>query len=142
MTLPLSGPISLYDIADEFVLARTTPFPSGFYGKGGASASGPLSFADFYGRSNFTLSASPASLTATGYGQNVQCVVTSTIPTTFTIGGTSPPRCQAAVESSTTVRITLTTPNAGNGSAVGIVNVTASNGDYINVPFGADWGSA
>lgn len=51
MTLGINP--SLYDIADEFSLARSTPFPSGFYGKGGAPASGPLSFADFNGRSNF-----------------------------------------------------------------------------------------
>jgi hypothetical protein len=142
MTLPASGTISLYQIADEFGVARSTPFPSGFYGKGGAPSSGALSFADFYGRSNFTLSASPTSLVANGYNQNVQCVVTSTIATTFTIAGTSPPRCQAVVESSTTVRITLTTPSGGTGSAIGTVNVAAANGDFLNIPFDGEWGGS
>lgn len=56
MTLPASGAISLNQIADEFGLARSTAFPTGFYGKGGAPGSGALSFADFYGRSSTPVS--------------------------------------------------------------------------------------
>jgi len=51
MTLPASGTITLAQIAAEFGLASTAIFPTAFYGKGGAPASGTLSFADFYGRS-------------------------------------------------------------------------------------------
>ena len=64
MTLPSSGPITLFQIADEFGLAHNSVFPTAFYGKGGAPSSGPLSFADFYGRSNFTLSAPRTSMLA------------------------------------------------------------------------------
>lgn len=51
MTLPASGTITIQQIAAEFGLAATAVFPGAFYGKGGAPASGTLSFADFYGRS-------------------------------------------------------------------------------------------
>ncbi len=51
MTLPPSGQISLNDICAEFNIPNNAPFPNSFYGLGGAPSSGPLSFADFYGRS-------------------------------------------------------------------------------------------
>lgn len=52
MTLPLSGPIDLFMICDEFNLPHTSVFPTDFYGKGGVAGTGPLSFEDFYGKSN------------------------------------------------------------------------------------------
>lgn len=52
MTLPASFPISWQQICNEFGLAYTSSWPSAFYGKGGAPASGNLSFSDFLGRSN------------------------------------------------------------------------------------------
>jgi len=54
MTLPASGTITLAQIAAEFGLASTAVFPTAFYGKGGAPASGTLRFSDFYGRSGVT----------------------------------------------------------------------------------------
>ena len=51
MTLQASGAISLAQIAAEFGLSASAPFPSSFYGLGGAPGSGALSFANFYGRS-------------------------------------------------------------------------------------------
>jgi len=82
MTHPSSGPLSLAAIADEFGLPRNTPFPSGFYGRGGAPSSGALSISDFYGRSNFTLSANKTAIFAYGYGASDQATITSTVPTT------------------------------------------------------------
>lgn len=55
MTLPASGSISLWGIASEFGLAQTAVFPTAFYGKGGAPASGALSFSNFYGRSGLSV---------------------------------------------------------------------------------------
>lgn len=60
MVLPASGPISIGQIADEFGIPRTTPFGSGFWGLGGAPASGPLKVSDFYGRSKPTPTPTPA----------------------------------------------------------------------------------
>ncbi|MFA6031808.1 MAG: hypothetical protein WC889_02775 [Myxococcota bacterium] len=61
-------------------------FPTAFYGKGGAPASGALSFADFYGLSaSFTVSA-PSPVTGVGSGA---VVITTTISATPT-GGTAP----------------------------------------------------
>jgi hypothetical protein len=51
VTLPAVPPISIAQIAAEFGLAATAIFPTAFYGKGGAPASGVLSFFDFLGRS-------------------------------------------------------------------------------------------
>lgn len=55
MTLPLSGPLVLGsggNLTTEFGLAANAVFPTAYYSKGGAPASGPLSMTDFYGRSN------------------------------------------------------------------------------------------
>lgn len=60
MTLPASGTITLHEIAAEFGIAIDSVFPTAFYGKGGAPASGPLSFADFYGRSGIGVSITPS----------------------------------------------------------------------------------
>lgn len=52
MTLPASGNINWNQICAEFSLnPATAVWPSSFYGKGGAPASGALSFSNFYGRS-------------------------------------------------------------------------------------------
>lgn len=52
MTLPASGTITWNQICTEFSLNPVTAvWPTNFYGKGGAPASGNLGFADFYGRS-------------------------------------------------------------------------------------------
>jgi hypothetical protein len=52
MTLPASGTITWQQICAEFGLDPSTAvWPASFYGKGGAPASGSLSFANFYGRS-------------------------------------------------------------------------------------------
>jgi len=141
MTLPASGPISLTQIAAEFGLPANSAFPAAFYGKGGAPASGPLSFADFYGRSAFTLSKAPSSIAVSGFSQSQTCVVTSTIGTTFTFSGTTV-RCTASQTDSTHASVTVTTPAGGNGSVSGTVRVTASNGDFLDVDFNADWGSS
>lgn len=60
MVLPTSGSISIAQIADEFGISRSTPFPGGFYGLGGASGSGPLKLSDFYGRFKPTPTPTPA----------------------------------------------------------------------------------
>jgi hypothetical protein len=88
MTLPLSGPISLHAIADEFAIARSTPFPSGFYGKGGAPASGVLTFSDFYGRTGATLSASASPDLCTGSGS--LATITSNSSTCTAANGVPP----------------------------------------------------
>lgn len=142
MTLPASGPISLNDLAAEFLLPTNSAFPSTFYGKGGAPSSGPLSLQDFYGRSNFSLSISPfSSLAVTGFSQSQTTVITSLGATTFTFTGTTA-RCTASQTDSMHASVTVTTPSAGNGSVSGTVRVTASNGDFIDVPFNADWGTS
>ena len=90
MTLPASGPINLAQIAAEFGLASTTPFPSGFYGKGGAPSSGPLSFEDFYGRSGtapLTASAAPTSIYASGVTTSI---TTTTSGVASIAGGVAP----------------------------------------------------
>jgi hypothetical protein len=68
LTLVASGPISIYDIADEFQLAHNAIWPGAFYGLGGAPASGALALRDFYGRSNviFTPDGGSVSASATG----------------------------------------------------------------------------
>ena len=142
MTLPASGPIDLYQIADEFGLAHTTTFPTGFYGKGGAPSSGPLSFSDFYGRSNFTLSAPRTSINASGLGTSDSVVVTSTIDTTFTFSGGSPPRTTNTQTDSKHATIGVNAPSTGSGSVIGVIRVTATNGDYLDITYSADWGVA
>lgn len=94
MTLAASGPIGIgtgtanRDIKVEFGIANGTSFPAAYYGKGGAPASGPLSFADFYGRTNgFTVNAAPSSLS----------------------GGTSTPTANTSGSSTAT-------PSGGSGS--------------------------
>jgi len=90
MTLPSSGPISLGQIADEFSISRQAGFPSAYYGKGGAPSSGPLSFADFYGRSAYippSLSVSPN--TAQGFASappNSGVVTTNPVTATVSNG--------------------------------------------------------
>lgn len=79
---------SLYQIADEFSLARSTPFPAGFYGKGGAPASGPLSFADFSGRSATTTLTAATQREVNGTTNNA---AGSTQPATATPSGGTPP---------------------------------------------------
>jgi hypothetical protein len=67
MTLPTSGPISIDMICTEFSLPNNSVFPTAFYGKGGAPASGPLSLEDFYGRSAvLDVSITPTTVSATG----------------------------------------------------------------------------
>lgn len=138
MTLPASGPISLNQIAAEFNIANTTPFPSGFYGRGGAPGSGALGFADFYGRSGFTLSTTATSLTASTVNQTRTATVTSSISTTFSFSGTNA-QCSASQTDATHALVTLTTPVSGSGSSSGTVRVTAANGDFVDVPFSATW---
>lgn len=86
MTLPASGAISLSQIAAEFGLASNAAFPTAFYGKGGAPASGALGFSDFYGRSGgFSVSAnSPVS----GFGSGSTI---NTSPSTASVVGGTPP---------------------------------------------------
>lgn len=141
MTLPLSGPISLYQIADEFAVPRSTPFPSGFYGKGGAPSSGALTFSNFYGRSNFSLSADTTSINAIGYNSAQVATITSTIATTFSFSGGSA-RTNTAQPDSTHATVRVSAPASGNGSSSGTVRVTASNGDFIDIFFDAEWGSS
>lgn len=74
MTLPASFPISWQQICDEFGLAYTSSWPSAFYGKGGAPASGNLSFSDFLGRSNgpqYPTHVGTSALYASAASQNV-----------------------------------------------------------------------
>lgn len=63
MTLPSSGPISMYQICDEFKVPRSTPLLSLYRGGGivpntiantNIPTSGPISFTDFYGASSST----------------------------------------------------------------------------------------
>lgn len=52
MTLPLSGPLSLDDMAAEFGIVAPYGLDD-FRGLGGAPSTGPLSITDFYGASSF-----------------------------------------------------------------------------------------
>ena len=145
MTLPASGPISLGQIADEFGLPHMTPFPSGFYGKGGAPSSGPLSFADFYGRSAFTLSADRTSIAAESHSASQTATITSTISTTFTYtltAGSAGGHVTTGATSGATATVTVSAPATGTGSVSGTYRVTAANGDYLDIGFTADWGTA
>jgi hypothetical protein len=92
MTLQASGAISLAQLAAEFGLPANTPFPTGFYGKGGAPASGALSFADFYGRTNGTPAPSfTATPSSTSPSATASTVAVTTAAVTLTInGGTGP----------------------------------------------------
>jgi hypothetical protein len=144
MTLPASGSISLNAITAEFGLSADTAFPAGFYGLGGAPSSGPISFQTFYGRSKpggFTLSATATNLRLATYGGSRTATITSTVATTFSFSGTTA-LCSAGQSNTTTALVTLTTPGGGNGSASGVVRVTATNGEYVDITFSADWGTA
>ncbi len=145
MTLPGSGPISLNALAAEFALPTNTPFPSGYYGKGGAPISGALSLADFYGRSNFSLTIDTVLITAGGYGDSDTANVTSAVSTNFTftvVSGSASGRIAYGPSSGTSTTVTVSTPLAGNGSILCTIRVTATNGDYVEVDCSADWGFA
>jgi hypothetical protein len=87
VTLPASGSISLHEIAAEFSLAQTAIFPSAFYGKGGAPASGALSFADFYGRSAAVVVVSVAPTSQNTSGTTASKTFA---PSTITVTGGTP----------------------------------------------------
>lgn len=142
MTLPASGAISVNDICAEFGLSNNTPFPAGFYGLGGAPASGPMGFADFYGRGRsptFSLSANRTSMFLNGYNLGQTATITSNVPTTFSFSGTVA-RCSASQSDSTHAVVTLTTPSSGSGYVAGTVRVTATNGEYMDIAYSAEWG--
>ena len=81
---------SLFQIADEFSLAHTTPFPSGFYGLGGAPASGPMAFSDFNGRSATSPLSASASPTSHSKGTAFASATTNSASTVTPSGGTAP----------------------------------------------------
>ena len=139
MTLPGSGPISLGQIADEFGISRQAPFPAAFYGRGGAPSGGPLSFASFYGRSNYTLSADKVSISVHGYGSQDYATITSSVDTNFSFSGTSP-HCSGSQIDARTARVLALTPFAGDGNEQGTVLVTAANGNQLSIFFNASWG--
>jgi len=138
MTLPSSGPITLFQIADEFGLPHNAVFPTAFYGKGGAPSSGPLSFADFYGRSNYTLSAPRNTISVTGLNASDSVVITSTVPTTFGFTGTTS-RATGVQNDSTHATVAVNTPSSGSGSVSGVVRATATNGEFLDINYSADW---
>jgi len=141
MTLPASGAISLNQIADEFSLAHNSVFPTAYYGKGGAPSSGVLTFTNFYGLSAFSLSAPRTSISASGYSATDSVVITSTVDTTFSFTGTTT-RATATQTDSKHATVSVNTPGSGNGSASGTVRATATNGDFLDISYTADWGSA
>lgn len=145
MTLPGSGPISINDIAAEFGMPNNSPFPSAFYGKGGAPGSGPLSFADFYGRSNNKIAATKTSVRALGFGASDVSTITvtgGTISTITLISGTESARVLKSGYGAASGTISISNPTSGNG-IVGIntYRVTASNGLYIDIDVYAEWGN-
>jgi len=88
MTLQSSGAISLNDITAEFGLAADSVFPTKFYGLGGAPASGALSFADFYGRSNVIFTPDGGDLSDSGLGGvNMTLSCNKTATWTYTYSG-------------------------------------------------------
>lgn len=111
MTLPASGPISVNDIATEFGIPNNSVFPTAFYGKGGAPASGPLALEDFYGRSNapsFSVDVSPLVVSGFGSFTNV-CTATVT-------GGIAPYTYAWAVTTLGSFTISATNPTASSTS--------------------------
>lgn len=94
MTLNGSGPLSIgngvagQDIALEFGLPSSTPFPSGFYGKGGAPSSGALAFSDFYGRSGVLFTPDGGNVSVTDF-TSVSATLSCTAPATWTYTRTS-----------------------------------------------------
>jgi hypothetical protein len=54
MTTPTGFPISLSQMRTEFGLGLPCTFPDAFYGKGGAPASGTMSFSTMFNRSNIS----------------------------------------------------------------------------------------
>lgn len=112
MTLPASGTITLEQIADEFSLAHNSVFPTDFYGKGGAPASGALAFSDFYGRSAaLDISASPASLY--GYGSSSPVYAG---PTVVSVSGGTPPYTYSWALSLGDAAIIVLSPTAASTS--------------------------
>jgi len=138
MTLPSSGPITLFQIADEFGLAHNSVFPTAFYGKGGAPSSGVLTFTTFYGRSNYSLSAPRTSISVTGLSASDSVIITSTVATTFTFTGTTV-RATGVQNDSTHATVAVNTPSSGSGSVSGTVRATATNGDFLDINYSADW---
>lgn len=145
MTLPGSGPISINDIAAEFGLPNNSPFPDAFYGKGGAPSSGPLSFADFYGRSNNKITATKTSVRALGYGASDLSTITvtgGTITSITPISGVDDPSVTKTGYGAASGTISVRNPTFGTGT-VGPVTyrVTASNGLFIDIDVYAEWGN-
>jgi len=106
MTLPASGAISLFQVADEFGLPRDTAFPAGFYGKGGAPSSGALGFSDFYGRSNVTFTPDGGSVTDT-QGGSVSATLLCSEAATWTYSGGGPGGSVSIISGASATSITF-----------------------------------
>lgn len=120
MTLPASGTITLHQIAAEFSLANTAIFPSAFYGKGGAPASGTLRFSDFYGRS-----ASAVNVTIAPTSQNTSGSTSSKVfaPSTVTVTGGTP---SAYLWSLINAGDGVWSISSGQGTATAVAQVTGA----------------
>lgn len=135
MVLPASGSISWQQICAEFSLnPATAVWPTNFYGKGGAPASGSLSFSDFYGRSGGgTYTPAPGSYTyndngAVGGGPGASAFITSnsgSVPWTYTISGFGATPSISSGSSATTISFSV--PSA-TGTASRNSTVTLNQG--------------
>lgn len=137
MALPASGTITWQQICTEFSLDPSTAvWPTNFYGKGGAPASGALSFADFYGRSAGAGSFTPVpgsytyqdngTSTGTGIGASVS-VASNTGAVTWTWSATGSAALIASLTSgSSGVGITFQLPSAaGTTNRQAVVTLTS-----------------
>jgi hypothetical protein len=130
MTLPASGTISFYQICDEFGLPHTSIFPTAFYGKGGAPTSGPLSFADFYGRSGLTFTPPPGSLYNKGGANSAGAqTVTASQAVTWTYTKSLNITTNTA-SGTTTTSITFSTTSANTSGTVSLT-ATVNGQSYL-----------
>lgn len=145
MTLQASGAISLANLATEFALASSSPL-SAFYGKGGAPASGALSLADFYGRSNAApISVDNSNPTVATFNQSASAHITCgggrTVSSITLIAGTANARIIPGSTGSTTATGSVNAPSSGSGIIDATYRYTCSTGEFVDVAYHGEWGT-
>lgn len=123
MTLPAAPPLSIAQIVTEFGIATPAVFPRDFYGKGGAPATGALSFSDFLGRSNVAFSPTPGDYSASGSG-SAGFTVDASVPVVWTF--TKDATVTASVASGATGTEITFTITATGVEKTGNVTLTAT----------------
>lgn len=143
MTLPSSGPISIAQIAAEYLVSLPCVFPTAFHGKPMLPASGPLTIpTDFYGKSNIVFT--PDGGLVQNFGVNFASVVLQcnfAAVWTYTGGGFGSSVSLASGASGTQITFSVSAPAGatrnGNWTVTGVfggitrnftVDVEASNG--------------